>query len=168
MSIELHCPQCAKLIKAPDNAGGRHGKCPYCDGRVYIPAIIDDDDVIAIAPLDPQDRRHEEELRRETARLTSAVDHEGNAGAESGGGGRGATAPGATIDLDKKVERFVVAMRDSKLDEADKIAAELKRAGSHARNYVDGLILDPTPPPIGDLPKPLLHGFLKTLLQRLG
>ncbi|MCH7474571.1 MAG: cytochrome C oxidase subunit IV family protein [Gemmatimonadetes bacterium] len=39
MSIELHCPQCEKLIKAPDTAGGRHGKCPYCGRDVYIPAI---------------------------------------------------------------------------------------------------------------------------------
>ncbi len=166
MSIELHCPQCEKLIKAPDTAGGRHGKCPYCGRDVYIPAISSDDEGIPITPVDPQARQREEELRRQTARLTSAVERDVDA--NSGGGRRAAKAPGEAIDVDKIVERFVIAMRDSKLDDADKLAAQLKRAGPRARDYVDGLMLDPTPPPIGDLPEPLLHGFLKALLQRLG
>ncbi|MCH7631942.1 MAG: hypothetical protein IIB59_01910 [Planctomycetes bacterium] len=168
MSIELHCPQCEKLIKAPDTAGGRHGKCPYCGRDVYIPTISDDDEGIPIAPIDPQDRQREEELRRETARLTSAVERDTDAGANSEGGRRAGETSGEAIDVDKIVERFVIAMRDSKLDDADKLAARLKRAGPSARDYVDRLMLDPSPPPIGDLPKPLLHGFLKALLQRLG
>ena len=115
MSIELHCPQCEKLIRAPDNAGGKYGKCPYCETKVYIPA-----------------------------------------------------PPGEVIDLGDEVEAYVVAMRDSKLDDAERIVRKLKSAGARASDYVEGLMLDPAPPPLGDVPKPLMMGFLKSLLGRLG
>jgi hypothetical protein len=60
MSIDLHCPQCTKLIRAPDNAGGRHGKCPYCEAKVYIPTPPAEDDEIKIAPFDATDAKRDE------------------------------------------------------------------------------------------------------------
>lgn len=173
MPIELHCPDCEKLIRAPDNAGGRHGKCPFCEARVYIPLPPSAEDEIAIAPLDDSD--HEaERLRREAIRYAASVDKEADTGEKGGdaparGGSRPgpAAAPGEVIDLGDNVEAFVLAMKASKLDEAEKIAGRLKRAGSRAKDYVEGLILDPTPPPIEGVPKPLVMGFLKALLERL-
>ena len=44
MSIEIHCDHCGKLIKAPDDAGGQRGKCPYCHQSVYVPAPNAGDD----------------------------------------------------------------------------------------------------------------------------
>ena len=58
-------------------------------------------------------------------------------------------------------------MRDSKLDDADRVVNKLKRVASRAKDYAEGLLLDPTPPPIGNVPKPLLNGFLKSLAARL-
>jgi hypothetical protein len=125
----------------------------------------DEDDVIALAPVDREQRRREEEMRKETQRLASAVDHErGGLAVE----GDAESADSQPDDVQEVVEQFVLAMRDSKLDDADKLAAKLKRSGPTAKEYVDGLMLDPTPPPIGDLPKPVLHGFLKMLLTKLG
>jgi hypothetical protein len=173
MPIELHCPSCEKLIRAPDNAGGRHGKCPYCEAKVYIPLPPSAEDEISIAPLDESDAEAER-LRREAIRYAANVDKEpdsadrGEPGAPRGGTRPGpAAAPGEVIDLGDHVEQFVLAMKASKLDEADKIAARLKRAGSRAKDYVEGLMLDPTPPPIEGVPKPLVMGFLKALLERL-
>lgn len=172
MPIELHCPACEKLIRAPDNAGGKHGKCPYCEAKVYIPLPASPDDEIAIAPLDESDIEAER-LRREAIRYAASVDKEADSGDRSeplaprGPRPGAAAAPGEVIDLGDHVEQFVLAMKASKLDEADKIAARLKRAGPRAKDYVEGLMLDPTPPPIEGVPKPLVMGFLKALLERL-
>ena len=57
MSIELHCPKCGKLIRAPENTGGKHGKCPYCQGRVYIPMPYCKEEEILLAPIDAEEDR---------------------------------------------------------------------------------------------------------------
>lgn len=174
MSIELHCPKCAKLIRAPDTAGGRHGKCPYCEAMVYVPTPASDADEIPLAPIDEDEDRRAEELRREALRYAATLDKERENPRGSVGAGiresapRPQEVPGEVIEVPKCVEQFVLAMKDSKLDEADRVVSRLKRAGGKARDYVEGLLTDPTPPPMGDLPKPLIQGFLKSLLQRLG
>jgi hypothetical protein len=174
MPIELHCPQCEKLIRAPDNAGGKHGKCPYCDTKVYIPVPFADDDLLALAPVDEEEERRAERERQEALRYTTAMDKDSDlkvappddaAGPRSAG--RRPDAPGEVIEVGELAERFVLAMRDSKLEDADRIARQLKRAGSRARDHIEGMLLDPTPPPIEGVPKPLVHGFLKALLERL-
>ena len=173
MSIELHCPKCTKLIRAPENAGGRHGKCPYCEAMVYVPTAASEMDEIPLAPIDEESERREEELRREAARYAASLDREKDGprgGVEPAGraAARPQEVPGEVVDNPGGVEQFVVAMGNSKLDDADRVVVKLKRAGPRAKDYIEGLLLDPTPPPMGKLPKPLIHGFLKTLLQRLG
>lgn len=175
MSIELNCPNCEHTIRAPDDAGGKHGKCPYCQTKVYIPAPVSDADIIPLAPIDEADEERERQLHREAVRYAASFDKEGEGvgGAEGRGaaarksGPGPAAAPGEVVDLPAEVERYVVAMRDSKLDDAERVASKLKRSGSRARDYVEGLMLDPTPPPIGNVPRPLLNGFLKSLAARL-
>jgi len=172
--IELHCPQCEKMIRAPDSAAGKHGKCPYCDTKVYIPTPFKDDDLLALAPVDEEEERRAEKERAEALRYTTSMDKDADlkvvpeeAPASRTAGGRRPEAPGEVIDLGDLVEQFVLAMRDSKLDEADRIARQLKRAGPRARDHVEGMLLDPTPPPIEGVPRPLVQGFLKALLERL-
>jgi len=178
MSIELHCPQCEKLIRAPDDAGGKHGKCPYCKHSVYIPLPSSGDDEIGLAPLDDDEERRAEELRRESISYAATLDKDPAAkgeGGASGAGGAGARSrpeaaetPGEVIDIPAAVERFVLAMRDSKLDEAERIAGRLRRTGTRARDHIEGLMLDQMPPKIKDIPAPLMQGFLKKLLEMLG
>lgn len=38
MTIEFPCPQCAQLVRTPDAAAGKKGKCPSCSAVVTIPA----------------------------------------------------------------------------------------------------------------------------------
>lgn len=177
MSIEFNCPSCEKSIRAPDTAGGKYGKCPVCEVKVYIPMPpSSDEEEIKIAPIDEEEERRERELMRESVRYAATFDKESDKlppeGAEGRGGARrGAAAeppPGEVIDVAEEVEAFVVAMRDSRLPDAERVLARLKRSGARAKDYVEGLMLDPTPPPIGGVPKPLLMGFLKSLLSRLG
>lgn len=37
MAIEFNCPNCAAMIRVPDNAGGGKGKCPRCTKRITVP-----------------------------------------------------------------------------------------------------------------------------------
>jgi len=174
MSIDLHCPQCAKLIRAPDDAGGRFGKCPYCERKVYIPTPPEQIEDIPLAPVDEEEERRAEELRREAMELAATVAHDKTTIAEgdgpskaSGGAVRRPEVPGEVVDIGDEVERFVLAMRDSKLDQAERAVATLKRAGQRAKDHVEGLFLDEMPPQYEKVPPPLAKGFLKTLLGRL-
>lgn len=162
MSIEIHCPKCQKLIRAPDNAGGRHGKCPYCKCDIYIPTPPSDDDVIPIAPIDVAEERHDQELREESTRFASELGH----GSGSGAAGSD-VAPPDPADVEADVEAFVRAMHKSAFETADMAVARLKRLGTPARDHVQELLAAQTPPAFGSIPGPLAHGFLKNLLDRL-
>ncbi len=176
MSIELHCPHCAKPIRAPDSAGGKHGKCPYCQQAVYIPLPPSEEDEIKVAPLDEADLRREQELIAESINYASAIDKDpsmradgepkGERGGPAGAKGRGETG-GGFVDVPEEVKKFVLAMHSSKLDEAESVVSRLKRAGSRARDHVDSLFLDQMPPQIGNVPPALTKAFLKTLLERI-
>ena len=175
MSIELHCPQCGKLIRAPNEAGGKHGKCPYCKNKVYVPTPKDEIETIALAPINEDEERHEQELRRESARDAASVAGDKSAvptgDAVVGGGGAlplPADTPGEVVDIGAEVVAFIVALRDAKLDKADKVVETLKRAGTRARDHVEGMMLDEMPPKVKNVPPPVLKGFLKQLLGRLG
>ncbi len=37
MAIEVPCPRCGKLLRAPDELAGKSGRCPECDNSVPIP-----------------------------------------------------------------------------------------------------------------------------------
>jgi hypothetical protein len=137
---------------------------------LYIPLPVSDDDIIPLAPLDEEEERRAEELRRESITYAASVDKDaprGGAAAE-GAAERAAAAPGEVVDYAGLVQRFVVAMHGSKLDEAETIVSRLRKAGVRARDYVDGLFLDQMPPNIKGVPAPLAKSFLKNLLDRLG
>ncbi len=173
MSIELHCPQCEKLIRAPDEAGGRRGKCPYCKNSVYIPTPPDESEAIGLAPLDIVDEEKAEALRRESTKFASLVDHETDSKGISDVSTTEQDAPVIPIaaeDVDPavEVESFIAAMRDSRLDDADAAADRLKTAGRGARKYVRSLIAEGTPPAVENVPPPVVAGFLKSLKDRLG
>jgi len=173
MSIDLHCPGCQKLIRAPDNAGGRHGKCPYCGRKVYIPMPENEVELFDIAEPDEDEARQEEQLRRESTAYAAGLAHaEGQipATADEGMGGdapRRPEVPGEVIDIAAEVEMFLAAMRDSQLDQADAAVARLKRSAHRAKDYIESAMVDEIPPQIDGVPPPVMKGFLKTLLGRL-
>jgi phage FluMu protein Com len=39
MTIEFPCPQCSQLVRTPDAAAGKKGKCPSCQAVMQIPAL---------------------------------------------------------------------------------------------------------------------------------
>ena len=96
------------------------------------------------------------------------MDHATNAGIDAERSGIPDAASTPTVDLPAQVEAFIRAMHQSRLTDADAAAAGLKRVGRRATDHVQGLVLDQMPPTFDDIPPPLVQGFLKELLSRLG
>lgn len=173
MSIELHCPECQKLIRAPDSAGGKRGKCPYCKKTVYIPSPPDDSEEIGLAPLDDEDEKRAAALRKDSIQYAAAVDHATEGGGTAGDAstdvmdGQTPVPETEPPDIQADVEAFIRAMRDSELDLADAAAAKLKRAAGAARKHVRALMSEDVPSAVENVPPPVVKGFLKTLLARL-
>lgn len=176
MSIEIHCDHCAKLIRAPDDAGGKRGKCPYCQQSVYIPHAASEIEEIPLAPVDEEEQRRSDKLRAESNAFAASVDKatgpaydvgdRASSGRKAAKGGASTGAP-ASVDVAEEVKRFVLAMSQSKLDETEVILKRLKKLKVRATDYVQGLLNDQMPPQFDNVPPPLAKGFLKALGDRL-
>lgn len=169
MSIEIHCSQCNKLIKAPDNAGGKRGKCPYCSNSVYIPMPHDDDDVIGLAPIDEAEEQRAEKERRVAARYASEVAHGTDAGPDNTESSSPSSKDSGTanINVEEEVENFLRAMGTSSLDDAEAAVTRLNRAGKNAKQHIKDQNAEDLAALVGGIPVPVVKGFLKTLLGRL-
>ena len=65
MAIVFKCGGCQKDVRAPDEAAGKRGKCPYCGQSNYIPTPVPEEEVLYLAPVDEaEERRRQEEIRR--------------------------------------------------------------------------------------------------------
>ena len=173
MSIELHCDHCSKLIRAPDDAAGRRGKCPYCHQSVYIPSPPEAIEEIPLSPMDESDeekqRRLTEEMRRTQRELLSDYrpppDRAVSVSRES-------AMPETIRDGDESIEDMVVdyllLMRESQLVEAEAVLADLLNRRDAARKVVDRLSTDTVPPQaLAGIPAAVYRGFLKNLRNQL-
>ena len=74
MSISFSCESCKEKIKAPENSGGKWGKCPHCKHRCYIPLPkADDEPELKLIPLDESEETQMQRLIRETKDLTKEI-----------------------------------------------------------------------------------------------
>ncbi len=174
MSIKFHCSHCGKLVKATDEAGGKRGRCPACKESVYVPLPADEDDAIPLAPIDEQQEKADARARTESARAAAALDHEDRIPPEGAMPSRTPETAAAIpvmdpiADMGKLIERFVKAMSDSKLDDADRIANKLRTERRRTKAAVQRLMLDEIPPAsLSGIPPALVKGFLKNLQGRL-
>ena len=74
MSISFSCESCKKKIKAPDKAGGKWGKCPYCEHKCYIllsPAPEEEE--LTLAPLDETHETSYEEKMQQMRNVTDDI-----------------------------------------------------------------------------------------------
>ena len=72
MSISFHCEYCNKKIEAPDDAGGKWGKCPSCHKRLYVPGSEDGEE-LKLAPIDETEEQKKKRLMAETFHLTQDI-----------------------------------------------------------------------------------------------
>ncbi len=171
MSIEFKCQSCGRSVKAPDNAGGRRGKCPFCNVSVFIPAPPSESDEIGLAPIDSTFAAREAQLRKESIDYAAAVDHDEArpAGADTPKTGprRAADGDAVLVDIPVEVENFVRAMHGSDLKMADRVVSRLRQRPGAARDYIQGMMVDQLGIRVEGIPTPLIQGFLKNLLTRI-
>jgi hypothetical protein len=167
MPIKLHCDHCGKEIKAPDNAGGKWGKCPACHNRVYVPLPATEDDELKMSPVDEGEVQKQRQLMAETFRLTRDILEEQNMP-------EAAAAPGGPApeiseqQLTEYIVRYLRQMVDGRLDEAQRTAERIVPHRRKAAVILDQFAKSDAPDPeLEDIPKQVLSGFIRNLRTRI-
>ena len=166
MAITFRCEHCRRDITAPDGAGGRRGKCPFCQKSMYIPSPVDEDDVLPLAPIDEEAERRQKAdaqaaLKQDLALLDASDDGSATPPLEH----RENLAP---EDLKHFVINYCLDMAGSNLDRVPLHLAKLKRFGSLGRQAVDDILADEMlDPALSSMPEQLAQGFLKQLREEL-
>jgi hypothetical protein len=163
------------------SAGGRYGKCPGCHNPIYVPTPDDGLEEIPLAPVDDDAERRDREARRVEADILREKE-EGSAparGAAPQAPGRrespvpketpaGADTPALTVQITDVILEYLVAMKNSELDKARRLADRLSKVRHQAHSRIQQLMVDAMPPPkLGDMPSGLYLGFLKKLDETL-
>ena len=165
MTIQFQCVHCQKEVQAPDAAGGKRGKCPFCGTSNYIPAPVTEDDAIPLAPLDDEDERRrqkevEDLLRQERELLAETGDKPAEPQEDSIGESK--------QELRRLVVKYCRYMHAGKLPSAETRADALRKQAGPALQIVDdfmsGREIDPD---LATMPGGLLQGFLRQLKQYL-
>ena len=165
MSITFRCEHCHKEIKAPDAAGGKRGKCPYCHQSTYIPSPVSEEEILPLAEVD------EQEERREKERIEALYRQEHDLLAQTG------SAPATplehreeitTADLHHFVINFCLEMARDRVEAADAEAAKLRKFGplgiKALEEIASGKVHEPAFEALPRRPREL---YLNTLRSRL-
>lgn len=187
MAIELHCNHCGRLVRAPDDAGGKHGKCPSCHQAVYIPTPTEAIEPLSLEPVDPDFDRRQKKLMHETTQLTAKIlmDKEGLPPEKPGdraerqyaaeraaasGGSAPATPPkssGATLtasQVNELVIRYAATVFAGKLPEAERLEQDIRANLRFAEDAMQRITVDEMLPPVlAKIPRPVLMGIFKKL-----
>jgi hypothetical protein len=168
VSVEFHCSKCSKLIRAPREAAGNRGKCPYCKQSVYIPTPAEDLEAIPLAPVDEGGGGGENETDREAEDLLSRMGRDDTPVADADSGGSTDEPARESGDVAELVVEAVRALQASDLDRVEGLVRQLRANRSKARAHLQSLLMDEVPPPaLEDCPPALYSGFLRSLWGRL-
>ncbi len=176
MPIKFHCEHCGKKITAPDDSGGRRGKCPSCGQKIFVPIPEDKLEEIPIAPEDSAEARRREELRKQ--RLAEQEELLKHREALNAPDSREDTVPETSLPIDEhgivgviptedKIKQYIVYMSRGDLEEAGRLAEEITAEGDKAKELVETLAMqDFIHPELKDFPQSVISGFFKKLLGK--
>ncbi|UCG17792.1 MAG: hypothetical protein JSV19_07125 [Phycisphaerales bacterium] len=169
VSVKFHCGKCGKLIRAPKEASGGRGKCPYCKQSVYIPSAEEEREAIPLAPIDEDGDRQQERLDREAKRFFADLSRaDGDSDIGGGPSASAAGPPAAGADVHRLVIEAVQALQESDLGQADELIRRLKPSAEKSKAYIQALMVDEMrPPELEACPSALYKGFLRTILEQL-
>jgi hypothetical protein len=160
MPIQLHCEHCGKKIEAPDNAGGKWGKCPRCHNRVYVPEP-DTGDELKLAPIDESEDQLQRRLMAETFEITQNILEEKTVPDTPMGGQNSDMSEEKLYEI---IIRYLRQMCDGSLDDAQRT---LELIVAHRRKVKDVLEeiakSDPPDPELADIPQQVLSGLIRNL-----
>jgi hypothetical protein len=173
MPIKFECTECHKIVTAPDAAGGKRGKCPFCGQLVNIPLPppppepeAEDPDLIPLAPIDEDEER---KLAQERKAL-----YEQEQGLLDAMGPSADDAPLekredlSSEDLHHFVVNYLLDMFAGNLERAGMHADKLRSLGFAGIGAVDDFLEGKADEPaLKNIPKPVREGFLRELKARV-
>jgi hypothetical protein len=163
MSIKFHCDHCGKKIEAPDNTGGKWGKCPNCHNRLYIPQP-DAGDELKLAPVDENDELRQRQLLAETFQITQAILEEKNVPEQ----GSGSSSEVSEEELTEIIIRYLRQMFEGDLDAAKQTAQLIAVHRRKAKELLDQIATgEPSDPQLMDIPQQVLSGLIRNLRTRI-
>ncbi len=164
MTITFHCENCKKKIKAPDETGGKWGSCPSCKHKCYIPLPESEgQEELTLAPLDESEVSRQNEMMDETYSLTRQILHEKAEPEDEQADPPSAVNQG---ELSKDITMYLRAMADGDLENAHKLAAEVRKSGREALDVLDA-IADSPGPELADVAPGLLSGLIRNFRNQL-
>lgn len=166
MSISFHCECCKKKIKAPDQAGGKWGNCPYCKHRCYIPLPrTEEEEELRLAPVDELEESRIEAMMRETHNLTQNILHESQIPDES------AAASNPTVgekEIIKNAILYLRQMADGELNRAEQTFKSLKANKKASLRILASMARAERPEPeLSDVPGSVLQGLIRDISTKL-
>ena len=168
MSISLHCESCKKQIKAPDEIGGKWGKCPYCNHRCYIPLPKSDDELeLKLIPLDQSEETQMAALMRETKDLTKQILTQ-VALPEDDPVAAASTRTANEKEIIKHCIFYLRQMADGELDAAEHTFKQLKKYKKPVLRVLASMARAEQPEPeLADLPPTILQGLIRDVSAKL-
>lgn len=180
MAIEFHCNFCGKLVKAPDEAGGKKGKCPACQNVLYVPMPEGAVDEFDLAPIDEAEERRRRQMEAQALAAERALLKEKQVPPE------GATpttrseidlpvppapsvsGPATSDDVEFLVIEWVRAMADGDLGDADRSMMLLQKDKAASKQAVQKVrMAEPPPSALQNVPRPVLNRYFKMLSDQL-
>jgi len=164
MSISLHCECCKKKITAPDDAGGKWGKCPYCNHKSYIPLPANEGEEVKLAPIDENEEMRYKEMMRETHHITETLLKQVEEPPE----------PGQKAKIDEKILTvriisYLMLMAKSSFDEAQAVENKILPYRNQTKRVLENMLkADKPEPELANIPEKLLAGFIRNMLARMG
>lgn len=168
MSINFNCESCKKKIKAPDESGGKWGKCPFCNHRCYIPSLKTDDEAeLTLTPLDANEETQMEELTRESKNLTHHILSQSTLPAEDP-----TTAASTHTANEKEVIKkcifYLRQMADGELKDAEHTFLKLKKDKKPVLRILASMARAEKPEPeLADLSGRVLQGLIRDVCTKL-
>lgn len=164
MSISLHCECCKKKITAPDDAGGKWGKCPYCNHKCYIPLPANEGEEVKLAPIDETEETRYKQMMRETYHVTETLLQQVDEPPE----------PGQEAKIDEKtltvrIIGYLKLMANSSFVEAEAAESKILPYRRQAKRVLENMLRTDRPEPeLANVPEKLLAGFIRNMLARMG
>jgi DNA-directed RNA polymerase subunit RPC12/RpoP len=167
MSITFHCEHCGKKIEAPDNTGGKWGKCPACRNKVYVPES-DAGEELKLAPMDSTDLAEQERLLAETRRIEQEILSEQSEVLDDSPEKAVPVYEISDNELTKNIIVYLRLMADGDLEQAERVSSSIIHCGKRALKIIDGIAVSEIPEPeLADIPQQVLSGLIRALRAKV-
>jgi len=167
MTIPFHCEHCDKKIEAPDNAGGKWGKCPACHNKVYIPAS-DAGEELKLAPMDTSELAEQQRLMAETHRIEQEIMNEKDEVLDTSPERSAPVYEVSDNELTKDIIIYLRLMADGDLEQAERVSGSIIHFGKRTMKIIDAIATSEIPEPeLADIPQQVLAGMIRTLRAKV-